>query len=149
MKKPTAKPAPKARARPDSKPTAKKKPMAGGFKVPAPDPAVQAGLDAVMGARGELRPGKMFGCPGYFVGAKAVACVFGAEVCLTLPASEIDALVARPGFRRFEVNGRTMSAWLMVDRPRVEAMARDATLVEKAIAYAKAKAAAQKPPRSA
>lgn len=111
-------------------------------RMPPVDPAATAALEEVLGGQAELRAGKMFGCPGFFLGAKAVACVFGADVCLTLPPAEIDKLVSKPAFRRFQPRGRTMSGWVLVEPE--EAMADSSRpLFEQAIAYARAKAIAQ------
>lgn len=84
----------------------------------------------------------MFGCPGYFAGAKAVAVVFGDELNLTLPPDRIAALVAQPGYRRFEVGGRVMTGWVLVDQDRLAALAPDDPLLDAAIAWARAKATA-------
>jgi hypothetical protein len=138
-----AKPRPKVAGR--AKPAARAKAKArggGGMGVGPPDPAVQAALDRAFGTHPELHPGQMFGCPGYFLGKKAVACVFGGEGCLTLPALEVASLVAQPGYRLFQARGRTMTGWILLDRPRVEALASDPRLVEHAIEYARSKAQA-------
>jgi hypothetical protein len=134
----------KARARPASlkRTAAKKTPAAKKFRMPPNDPATEAALDRVLGTHPQLRPGKMFGCPGYFVGRKAVACVFGDEVCVTLPPAEIDKLVEKPGYRRFQPMGRTMSGWVMLERRHVT-IPRNQPLFERAIDYALAKAEAQ------
>jgi hypothetical protein len=143
---PSARAKPKAGAKPRAakpraaRPKAKK---GSGLGIGPPDPAVQAALDRAFGGRPDLRTGQMFGCPGYFVGAKSVACVFGGEGCLTLPAPEVEKLVGQPGYRKFEARGRTMTGWILLDRKRVEALAADRTLVEQAIAYARSKAAAK------
>ena len=149
-----AKAKPKAKAKVKAKPTkvvtksaakpANKQSTASGppMRMPPVDPAATAALEEVLGGRAELRAGKMFGCPGFFLGAKAVACVFGADVCLTLPPAEIDRLVSNPAFRRFQPRGRTMSGWVLVEPE--EAMADSSRpLFEQAIAYARAKAIAQ------
>ncbi len=100
-----------------------------------------AELDEILAHHAELRPGKMFGCPGYFLGAKAVACLFGEEVCLTLPQPRVDELVGRPGFRRFvAARGRPMSGWVLISAERLRELAREPLLVDEAIAHARSKA---------
>jgi hypothetical protein len=138
--KKTTKTKAKAKAKPAS-PAAKAK----SSRMGAPAPAAKAAMDGLLGGHPELRAGAMFGCPGYFLGKKAVACVFESDVCLTLPVPEIDVLVTRPGFRRFAPMGRVMSGWVLVNRARLAEMADDRTLLEHAIEYARAKAAA--PPK--
>jgi hypothetical protein len=123
-----------------ARPAAKKKDAKPKFKLPGPDAGVKALMDEIMGSHPDLRPGNMFGCPGYFVGKKSVGCVFGAELCLTLPPPRIDELVGRAGYRRFEAMGRTMSGWILLDAKRAKELARDTALVEQAIAHARSKA---------
>lgn len=116
-------------------------PTKAAMRMPPLDPEIISLLDETLSHHPDLRAGKMFGCPAYFVGAKAVGCVFGDEMSLTLPPAKIDELVARPGFRRFQARGRTMSGWILLDKKRAATLARDVTLVEQAIAYARSKAA--------
>lgn len=105
-----------------------------------PDHAVSAQLDELLGGRAGLRKGRMFGCPAYFVGTKAVACVFEDALNLTLPAPRIDELVRTPGFRRFEPHGRTMTGWVLIDQERLASIDASDELLDAAIAYARAKA---------
>jgi hypothetical protein len=109
--------------------------------IPKSDRAVVDLLDELFGGRSQLRKGAMFGCPGYFLGTKAVACVFGDAINLTLPPERITELVAHPGFRRFEPLGRVMSGWVLIDQERAGALDPDDDLLEAAIACAAAKAA--------
>lgn len=105
-----------------------------------PDRAMVATLDELLGGHRDLRKGAMFGCPGYFAGTKAVACVFGDELCLTVPAARVDELVKKAGYRRFEARGRAMTGWVLVDQERASALAADDDLLAEAIAYARSKA---------
>ncbi|HEY0708284.1 MAG TPA: hypothetical protein VGG33_15875 [Polyangia bacterium] len=117
------------------------------IRIPGPDRAVVDLLDELLGGRAELRKGMMFGCPGYFIGTKAVASVFGNEVCMTLPPGQIEDLVRQPGFRRFEpMAGRTMSGWVLIDQERVGGFEPDDPRLDSAIAHARSKVA--KPPRA-
>ena len=142
--------APKAKA---PKPRgAKAQARAGGAHggIPGPDRAVVDALDELLGGRRELRRGAMFGCPGYFLGAKAVACVFGSSLNLTLPADRVAALVVQPGYRPFVAGrGRAMSGWVLIDSARLEAMSPEDVLLEEAIAYARSKAEKGRPGRAA
>ncbi|HEY0713074.1 MAG TPA: hypothetical protein VGF45_10395 [Polyangia bacterium] len=120
--------------------------------LPKFDRAVVDRLDELFGGRAQLRKGAMFGCPGYFLGTKAVACVFGNAINLTLPPARIDELVTTPGFRRFEAHGRVMNGWVLIDQERAESLEPDDPLFEAAIANAAAKAVrspapGKRPPR--
>jgi len=110
--------------------------------IPSSDKAVIDSLDELLGGRPDLKRGAMFGCPGYFVGGKAVACVFGNELNLTVPPARVDELVQQEGFRRFAPGGRTMSGWVLLDQERVAALEPDSELLAEAIACARAKAVA-------
>jgi hypothetical protein len=107
-----------------------------------PDAGVAAVLDELLGGRRGLRKGKMFGCPAYFLGTKAVACVFEDALNLTLPPAKIDELVKTPGFRKFEPRrGRTMTGWVLIEQERLATLEASDELFEDAIAYARAKGA--------
>lgn len=132
------------------KTTGKAKAPASGRRstLPPPDPAVAALLEEALGGRKELRRGKMFGCPGFFLGKKAVAVVFGNDLNVTLPPAEVERLTApgpASGFRPFEVMGRRMSGWMLVDIERLMRLGSDAAIFDDAIAYARSKA--EKPAR--
>lgn len=83
----------------------------------------------------------MFGCPGFFCGAKAVAVVFGEDVTITLPAARVDAFVREEGYRQFLANGRKMSGWMLIDPEQMSRLGPDAGLFDEAVAYARSKAA--------
>lgn len=115
------------------------------FKVPPADRAAIALLDEALGGRTELRAGKMFGCPGFFCGAKAVAVVFGEDVSITLPAPRVEALIAKDGYRPFEAGGKKMSGWMLVDTEQMSRLGTDHPIFDEAVAHARSKAAAKKP----
>lgn len=119
---------------------ARAKPKAKAFRIPDSDRAVIDGMDELFGDRPELRKGAMFGCPGYFLGTKAVACVYGDKLNLTLPQERIVPLLAKPGFTPFIAHGRAMSGWVLVDLERLSSMDRDDELLTAAIAHARSKA---------
>ncbi len=121
---------------PASKPPAEKK-----VQIPPLDRATWALLEEALGERAELRPGKMFGCPGFFWGTKAVAVTFGDCVSITLPPERVAELVKEPGYAPFVAAGRPMSGWMLIDTERFAALGSDAPVFDEAIAYVKVKAA--------
>ena len=141
-KKTGKKVASKTAQRAAAKTATKSKPAAAAarFRIPGSDRAVVDALDELFGGRPDLRKGAMFGCPGYFVGAKAVACVFGSELNLTLPPDRIAALVQKPGYRLFQPMGRTMTGWVLIDQERLQSLDPQNDLLEAAVAYARSKA---------
>lgn len=114
-------------------------------KIPPVDRATWALLEEAFGARSGLRAGQMFGCPGFFLGTKAVAVTFGEHVTLTLPPARVEELVREPGYAPFIAGGGPMSGWVLIDTERFAALGTDAELFEEAIAYVRVKAARAKP----
>ena len=99
-------------------------------------------MEEALGGRPDLRAGKMFGCPGFFLGTKAVAVTFGEHVCLTLPQARVAELMLQPGFGPFIAAGaRPMSGWVLIDPETFAALGPDTPLFDEAIAYVKVKAA--------
>ena len=117
----------------------KEQPAKGKFKIPRGDSATIALLDEALAGRPELRRGQMFGCPGFFLGTKAVATVFGEDVTITLPPERVQALVKESGYRPFIAAGRAMSGWMLIDQEQLQRLGTDASLFDEAIAYAAAK----------
>lgn len=109
--------------------------------VPPPDRATLALLEESLGQRSDLRPGKMFGCPGFFLATKAVAVVFGDRVSMTLPPERIAKLIEHEGYEPFVAGGRTMSGWVLIDVERFSSLSPEAPLFDEAVAYVKQKAA--------
>lgn len=117
-----------------ARPAAKKKASS---KQPQPSAETKALMDLLLGERDGIRTGSMFGCPGYFVGKRAVGCVYGEDAMLTFPKERAEALCQKRGFRVFEVMGRKMGGWVLMDRSTLKAHAKE--LVPEAMACAKAK----------
>lgn len=118
--------------------------------IPKSAPAAVTRLERVTEGRPDLRAGKMFGCAAVFRGKRAVLCVFGDALVLTLPDAKVEALVATPGYQRFMPGGRIMRGWVMLDARRADALAPQGSLLDDGIAYAEAKDAARAaapPPR--
>ena len=122
---------------PAAKPVAEKK-----LTIPPLDRATWALLEEALGARDELRAGKMFGCPGFFLGTKAVAVTFGDRIAITLPPARVADLIQQPGYAPFiAARGRAMSGWVLIDTEPFAALGEDASIFDEAIAYVKVKAA--------
>src|SRR5687767_3299378 len=112
-----------------SKPKAEKK-----MTIPPLDRATWALLEEALGQRDQLRAGKMFGCPGFFLATKAVAVTFGDRVAITLPPERVADLVQKPGYAPFiAARGRAMSGWVLVDTEEFAALGSDAAIFDEAI----------------
>ena len=110
-------------------------------EIPKPDRATVALLDEALGDRHELRRGQMFGCPGFFLGTKAVAVLFGDDVTVTLPQARVEELIEERGYRPFvAARGRAMRGWALVSQEQLSELGPDASLWDEAIAHVKEKA---------
>ena len=97
---------------------------------------VLAVLDALLGPRRDVRSGQMFGQPGYFVGRRLFACVYGDGVALKLPAEALAGLNGSPECRPFAPwNRGPMRQWVLLVRPRAEDYLADADLLEQSITF--------------
>jgi hypothetical protein len=75
-------------------------------------------LDKMLLGLPGVRAGKMFGFPGYYVGPKLFACVYGQGVALKLPQSRAEELIGSRGIEPFFPLGRRMKEWVMIKRKR-------------------------------
>lgn len=91
-----------------------------------PDMAVcaysEANLEALRGlfrAFPEVREGRMFGYPAFFVGRRMFACVYDVGVGVKLPADDVQALLQSRGNIPFQPHGKArMREWVQLNRPR-------------------------------
>ncbi|MDX2024691.1 MAG: hypothetical protein SF187_30895 [Deltaproteobacteria bacterium] len=108
--------------------------------IPPADKATHALLSEALADRPLLRPGKMFGCPGFFLGTKAVAVLFGEDVCITLPQARVQTLIDTLGYRPFIAGGnRAMSGWALISPEQLTDLGSDSPLWDESIAYVKSK----------
>ena len=104
--------------------------------------ANHAELRALLAVYPEVREGRMFGLPAWFVGRRMFACVHGEGVGLKLPEAEATALLKRTNVVRFQPYGKApMREWVQIDRKRATDYRRDRATLEAAIRYAGATAA--------
>lgn len=84
----------------------------------------------------EVREGRMFGHPAFFVGKKMFACVYGDGVGLKLPAERAAALLAAPDVVPFQPYGKPrMREWVQINRAVSEDYLGDRDAFEQAIRY--------------
>ncbi len=88
----------------------------------------------------EVREGRMFGHPAWFVGRRMFACVYGDGVGLKLPEAEATALLRRADVVHFQPYGKApMREWVQVNRKRAADYQHDLAILESAMRYAAAK----------
>jgi hypothetical protein len=73
----------------------------------------KSALDEMLGELPEVRIGKMFGVPAYYVGKRLFACVFGDAVGIKVPEPLAQELLADPRFSPFQPYGKAkMREWV-------------------------------------
>lgn len=94
-----------------------------GKRQPARSPGFRAAhLVAVRGLladRKDVREGRMFGYPAFFVGRRMFACVYGKGVGVKVPAEMAARLLERPDTEPFRPLGKsTMREWVQINHAR-------------------------------
>jgi TfoX/Sxy family transcriptional regulator of competence genes len=95
-------------------------------------------LDAMLLTIADVRAGKMFGYPGYYVDRKLFACVIGDAVAIKLPEATVRALLeAEPAeiepFR--PMGGRIMKEWVQIRRRNSECYRADAEILRDSVDF--------------
>jgi predicted DNA-binding protein (MmcQ/YjbR family) len=85
----------------------------------------------------EVRAGKMFGVPAYYVGKKMFASLFEEGVCVKVPEERVKVLLKKEHIKPFRPMGRTMKDWVMVNRKESADYLKDRALFEESIRYVK------------
>lgn len=76
-------------------------------------------LDSFMLDQPEVRAGKMFGRPAYYVGKKLFACVYGDAVGVKVPEESAEELLKKRHIASFQPMGRArMREWIQLNRKR-------------------------------
>jgi TfoX/Sxy family transcriptional regulator of competence genes len=104
-------------------------------------------LDAMLLAIDDVRPGRMFGYPGYYVDRKLFACVMGDAVAIKLPEAAVQALLAakRAEVEPFRPMGRrTMKQWVQIRRKDSEHYRHDEQVLRDSIAFVTAERAPER-----
>lgn len=76
-------------------------------------------LDSMLLGIPGVKPGKAFGYPGYYVGGKLFACVYGDGVSMKVPEGVREKLLAEKGVDYFMPMGRArMKEWVLIVKKR-------------------------------
>ena len=105
--------------------------------MPAFNPQNKTALDALWLAYPQVRAGKMFGFPAYFVGRKLCACVYEDGLGLKLPAGTIARLLeSDPHAAPFQPFGRQkMREWVQITVPAPQDFTAYLAYFEESIQY--------------
>jgi hypothetical protein len=105
-------------------------------------------LDPILLAIDGVRPGLMFGCPGYYVGGNLAVCHYNDTLFVKLPADVAARLIARDPAASAQTPmdpRRTMGKhWVFVHVPDLAALKKRVRLLKLAIAFV-----ASQPPKPA
>jgi TfoX/Sxy family transcriptional regulator of competence genes len=125
------------------------KPKSTGVRFPPASFELAKRLEELMPKGPGFTRGKMFGCPCVFVSGKLSFFVFGDSLVLRLGEDDREALLAIDGAVPFApMPGRTSKASVIVPPKLTASDAKLRPWIEKAIAFAQAKASGAKPARA-
>lgn len=84
----------------------------------------------------QVREGRMFGYPAFFVGKRMFACVYGDGVGIKLPAAEVVQLLSCAWVIPFQPHGKhKMREWVQINRAHPEDYLKDIALFEKSLMF--------------
>lgn len=93
-------------------------------------------LRDILAAYPEVREGRMFGYPAFYVGRRMFACVHGVGVGIKVPATVADALRERPDIIDFQPHGRRrMKEWVQINRRSSDQYREDAAVFAAALRF--------------
>jgi TfoX/Sxy family transcriptional regulator of competence genes len=75
---------------------------------------------AAVGKKKGVSERPMFGCLGFFLNGNLGCGVHEEEIILRVAPSAAQDLLKRPGVRAFDLAGRVMKGWVLLDPARVE-----------------------------
>ncbi len=93
-------------------------------------------LQAALEASPNLVEKKMFGGIGYLINGNMACGVHGDGLIVRVGAAEYAAALTRPHTRVFDLTGRPMAGWLVVDPPGCETEQELQEWVERGVKYA-------------
>ena len=92
-------------------------------------------LDSFLLEFAQVRPGKMFGYPAYYVGRKLFASLYLDGVCVKLPKSSVNELLDQEDYGSFEPMGKKMKEWILITHKNSEDYLKDKKIFSESIQY--------------
>jgi hypothetical protein len=102
------------------------------------DESLAERIRARLGGRAGVLEKKMFGGLAFLVRGNMCVGVHGDSMIVRLAPEETDAALKKPHVRIFDITGRPMKGWLLVDPPALNTDARLQKWIDVAVAYASA-----------
>lgn len=78
------------------------------------DPTLRGELDDLFDADPDVKPGQMFGLPGYYTDGKLFVCLYDAGALVRLPQDEVADLIAAGDAEPFVMKGRAAKGWVVL-----------------------------------
>lgn len=79
------------------------------------DPTLAARLRKILGRRANITEKKLFGGIGFLLSGNLLVCVWKEWLIVRLGSEQGDAALREPFVKVFDVTGRPMRGWVMVD----------------------------------
>jgi TfoX/Sxy family transcriptional regulator of competence genes len=101
------------------------------------DEALASRVRAKLDGTGGVEEKKMFGGIAFLVHGNMAVGVSGTDLMVRVDPAEADAMLAQPGVRVFDMTGRPMKGWLLVD---ADVLADDSPLaqwIDRGVAFAR------------
>ena len=92
-------------------------------------------LDSILLNLPEVKEGKMFGYPAYYVHGKLFACVIEDGVCIKSPEDTVQKLLEEKKAVPFERMGRKMREWVQLDRRNSKDYIKDKIIFKQSAEY--------------
>jgi hypothetical protein len=88
-----------------------------------------------LGGRRDVAEKKMFGGVGFLLGGNLLVCVWQTSLIVRLGAEAYDAALREPHVREFDVTGRPMRGWVMVEPDGLDADDALAAWIDRAFTF--------------
>ena len=92
-------------------------------------------LDSFLLENPNVKPGKMFGYPAYYVGGRLFASFYEDGVCVKVPKQLAKELLERDGIESFQPMGRKMREWVQINRENSEDYLEDQEIFDASIEF--------------
>jgi hypothetical protein len=93
-------------------------------------------LDKILLEITEVKPGKMFGYPAYYIGGKLFACVYENGIGIKVPEQTANRFIQQPHIDYFQPLGRKqMREWIQINRENSEDYWQDKEILFAALEY--------------
>jgi TfoX N-terminal domain len=100
------------------------------------DPKLVERVRREIGERRGLSERQMFGCAAFFLNGNLSCGVRDNEIIVRVHPSSSTAAVKEPGARPFDLSGRPMKGWVLVDPTRIEGPKAFSKWISRGVEYA-------------